>query len=66
MQKGFFKQEQCNLFSRAEDTVPIRYVWSHNYNCNNEWKGVLLPYNECLYSAPRFVSGLIPLDSSSD
>lgn len=46
--------------------MPIKYVGFHNYNCNNEWKRVLLLYNALLYSSQWFVSGLIPLDSSSD
>lgn len=66
MHKSYFKQEQCNLFNRAEYTVPIKYVGFHNYNCNNEWKGVLLLHNALLYSSQRAISGLISFHSSSD
>lgn len=66
MHKSYSKQEQCNLFNRAEYTVPIKYVGFHNYNCNNEWKGVLLLHNALLYSSQKAVSGLMSFDSSSD
>lgn len=62
----FFKHEQCNLFSREEYTVPIKYAGFHNYNCNNDGEGVLLLHNALLYSSPWLVSCVIPSDSPSD
>lgn len=62
----FFKHEQCNLFSREEYTVPIKYAGFHNYNCNNDGEGVLLLHNALLYSSPWLVSGVIPSDSPSE
>lgn len=61
MHKGYFKQEQCNLFRREEYAVPIKYVGFHNYNCSQDWKGVLPPHNARLCSRQRLSAvGCLP------